>query len=69
MNNAKNNDKNESKVKKGEELLAVLKEILADNARIIDRLGAIEEKIGLIESVDDKLKRVLPPSPGRFTRV
>ena len=60
MENAKNtkNSKNENKVKKGEELLAVLTEILNDNAKIIERLDAI----------DEKLTRALPPSPGRFTR-
>ena len=48
MENAKNtkNPKNENKVKKG------------DNAKIIERLDAM----------DEKLTRALPPSPGRFTR-
>lgn len=61
MENAKNtkNPKNENNVKKGEELLAVLTEILSDNSKVLERLDAIEEK----------LTRALPPSPGRFTRL
>lgn len=60
MENAKNtkNQKNDGKVKKGEELLAVLTEILNDNAKVLERLDSIEEK----------LVRALPPSVGRFTR-
>lgn len=49
---------NEKQVKKGEELLAVLTEILKDNSKVLERLDAIE----------DKLTRALPPNPGRFTR-
>lgn len=52
-------NKKESKVKKGEELLAVLTEILNDNAKVLERLDSIEAK----------LVRALPPSPGRFTRL
>lgn len=60
MENAKNTrqPKNEKQVKKGEELLAVLTEILKDNSKVLERLDAIEEK----------LTRALPPSAGRFTR-
>ena len=54
----KNNTKNDSKVKKGEELLAVLTEILKDNSKVLERLANIE----------DMLTRALPPNPGRFTR-
>lgn len=56
MDNAKNTNKN--KVKKGEELLAVLTEILNDNSKVLERLANIEEM----------LTRALPPNPGRFTR-
>lgn len=61
MDNAKNtkNPKNESKVKKGEELLAVLTEILHDNSKILQRLDDLEEMV----------QHALPPSPGRFTRM
>ena len=60
MENAKNTrqPKNEKQVKKGEELLAVLTEILKDNSKVLERLDTIE----------DKLTRALPPSAGRFTR-
>ena len=60
MENAKNTrqPKNEKPVKKGEELLAVLTEILKDNSKVLERLDAIE----------DKITRALPPSAGRFTR-
>lgn len=60
MGNAKNTKqpKNEKQVKKGEELLAVLTEILKDNSKVLERLDEIE----------DKLTRALPPSAGRFTR-
>jgi hypothetical protein len=51
--------KKESKVKKGEELLAVLTEILNDNAKMLE----------LLESLKAMLVRALPPSPGRFTRL
>lgn len=52
-------NKKESKVKKGEELLAVLTEILNDNAKMLE----------LLESLKAMLVRALPPSPGRFTRL
>lgn len=65
MENAKNT-KNESKVKKGEELLAVLTEILNDNANVLKRQDAIEQKL---DDIEKKLVRALPPSPGRFTRL
>ena len=60
MENAKNTrqPKNEKQVKKGEELLAVLTEILQDHSKVLERLDVIE----------DKLTRALPPSAGRFTR-
>lgn len=59
MNSNAKTDKNESKVKKGEELITVLKEILADNSNIMARL----------DTIDEKLNRALPPSMGRFTRL
>lgn len=60
MENAKNTrqPKNEKQVKKGEELLAVLTEILKDNSKVLERL----------DNIEDKLTRALPPNPGRFTR-
>ena len=46
-------------IRRGEELLAVLTEILNDYSKVLERLDAI----------DEKLNRALPPSPGRFTRM
>lgn len=51
--------KTDGNIRRGEELLAVLTEILNDNSKVLERLDAI----------DEKLNRALPPSPGRFTRM
>ena len=68
MENAKNtkNPKNEKQVKKGEELLAVLKEGLSDHAKIMENQAEIFKKL---DDMAEMLRRALPPSPGRFTRI
>lgn len=65
MDNAKN-DKNDNKVKKGEELLAVLKEGLSDHAKILENQAEIFKKL---DYMAEMLRRALPPSPGHFTRI
>ncbi|MBO7060263.1 MAG: hypothetical protein J6W54_04100 [Fibrobacter sp.] len=65
MDNAKN-DKKDNKVKKGEELLAVLKEGLSDHAKILENQAEISKKL---DDMAEMLRRALPPSPGRFTRI
>ena len=52
-------------VKKGEELIAVLKEILADNSKIIETQEAIKQELA---SQREILKAAIPPSPGKYTR-
>lgn len=68
MNEAKNSKKTkkENKVKRGEELLAVLKEILSDDAKILEAVGTLNEKFGHLEEM---VRKALPPNPGRFTRL
>lgn len=68
MNEAKNSKKTkkENKVKRGEELLAVLKEILSDDAKILEAVGTLNEKFVHLEEM---VRKALPPNPGRFTRL
>lgn len=66
MTTAKKDNNATAKVKKGEELLAVLKELLADGAKILESVSALDERL---DSLEEKLNRALPPNPGRFTRI
>lgn len=63
--NKKTSTEKYNKVKKGEELIAVLKEGLADHSKIIENQEAIIQKL---DSLGDMVRRALPPSPGKFTR-
>lgn len=66
MENAKNKTpKNEAKVKRGEELLVVLKEILADGSKVLDAVGKIEQRLDAIES---KVGKPAGPFPGKWPR-
>ena len=59
------NKENDPNVKKGEELIAVLKEVLEDNAKILENQDVIMQKL---DSLSDMTRAALPPHPGRFTR-
>ena len=63
--NKKKSTEKDNKVKKGEELIAVLKEGLADHSKIIENQETIIQKL---DSLGDMVRRALPPSPGKFTR-
>lgn len=66
------NKENDPKVKKGEELIAVLKEVLEDDAKILENQDLIMQKQDLImqklDCLSDMTRAALPPHPGRFTR-
>lgn len=65
MENAKKTPKNETKVKRGEELLVVLKEILADGSKILEAVDKIGQRL---DSLESKVGKPAGPFPGKWPR-